>query len=177
MTVRSIKQIEVEASRVLRDTGCLRIPVPVELVAHRLGLSVEPAALGQDVSGVLVRDGDGGTIGYNAAHHEVRQRFSIAHEIGHFVLHPREGQLFIDKTYKVYRRDQRSSTGEDRQEIQANRFAAALLMPEELLQREVADIGFDLADEIALESLAQKFKVSRQAMSFRLANLGILDIA
>jgi len=47
-------------------------------------------------------------------------------------------------------------------------------MPEDLLSREIPAIGFDLADEAALEFLAQKFEVSRQSMSFRLANLGII---
>jgi len=63
---------------------------------------------------------------YNDPHPLVRQRFSIAHEIGHFILHQKQGQLFIDKTYKVFLRDQLSSSGENIQEIQANQFAAAL---------------------------------------------------
>jgi Zn-dependent peptidase ImmA (M78 family) len=176
MKFKSKVQIEEQANQILRRTDCLRVPVPVELVAHRLSLRVEPAALGEDVSGVLVVSDGMGTIGYNTSQALVRQRFSIAHEIGHFELHQETGpgQLFIDKTYIVYRRDQRSSNGEYLQEIQANQFAAALLMPEELLRLEVAHIGFDLADESTLDALAEKFQVSRQAMSFRLSKLNIL---
>ncbi len=167
-------RIEAQASQILHRTKCLCFPVPVDLVAQRIGLQVEEATLGEDVSGVLVIENGKGTIGYNNSHPLVRQRFSIAHEIGHFILHQKQGQLFIDKTYKIFLRDQRSSSGENLQEIQANQFAAALLMPEELLRQEVIDIGFDLGDEAALDALADKFQVSNQAMSFRLSNLNIL---
>ncbi len=173
MRARLNPRIETQAQQVLRKTNCQQLPVPVELVAHHLGLRVEPAELGEDVSGVLVLGDGGGTIGYNAAHASVRQRFSIAHEIGHFTLHRETGQLFIDKQYTVYLRDQRSSSGEDLQEIQANQFAAALLMPDVMVRGAIVGIDFDLGDETALDALAEKFQVSRQAMTFRLANLKI----
>jgi Zn-dependent peptidase ImmA (M78 family) len=144
------------------------------MVARGLGLQVESTTLGEDISGVLVIEGGRGTIGYNAAHPSVRQRFSIAHEIGHFVLHEGHGPLFIDKKYTVYRRDPRSSSGENLQEIEANQFAAALLMPRALLRREAAEVHFDLADEATLDALAKKFDVSLQAMSIRLMNLNLL---
>ena len=103
MRVIPTARIEMRANEELRQPGCLRVPIPVELVAHRLGLVVEPAALGEDVSGVLVLSDGGGTIGVNTAHASVRQRFSIAHKLGHYVLHPDAGQLFIDRTYAVDR--------------------------------------------------------------------------
>ena len=167
-------RIEAQANQILHRTKCLRLPIPVELIAQKVGLQVEKATLGDDVSGLLVIENGKGTIGYNASHPPVRQRFSVAHEIGHFILHQKQGQLFIDKTYKVYLRDQLSSSGENIQEVQANQFAAALLMPEELVRQEVAEIGFDLGDETAFDILAEKFQVSRQAMFFPLSNLNIL---
>jgi Zn-dependent peptidase ImmA (M78 family) len=170
---RSIK-VEAQAQKVLQETGCLQAPVPVDIIAERLGLRLEPAMLGEDISGLLVIEQGRGTIGYNKDHALVRQRFSIAHEIGHFILHQTKAPVFIDKTYTIYRRDGVSSSGSDYQEIQANQFAAALLMPESLLRNEIEHVGFDLANEIALDYLAEKFGVSRQAMSFRLANLNIL---
>lgn len=175
MRSRPNTRIEAQAQQLLEESDSLQLPVPVDRVAAHLGLQVEVALLGDDVSGVLVVDQGKGTIGINIAHAEVRQRFSIAHEIGHFVLHQTKAPLFIDKTYTVYRRDEHSSTGEDLQEIQANQFAAALLMPEALVRQETAKTGFDLGDEIALGSLAATFAVSTQAMSFRLANLGLLN--
>jgi Zn-dependent peptidase ImmA (M78 family) len=175
MRSRPNARIEVQAHQLLKESDSLRLPVPLERVAAHLGLQVEEAILGEDVSGVLVVAQGKGTIGVNSAHAHARQRFSIAHEIGHFILHQTKASLFIDKTYTVYRRDERSSTGEDLQEIQANKFAAALLMPEALVRQEVAKTGFDLGDETELASLADTFEVSTQAMSFRLANLNLLD--
>lgn len=169
----SREEIEAKALQTLTAAGALRVPVPLDLLAHRMGLSLEGTELGDGVSGVLVVDGGKGSIGYSAKEAEVRQRFTVAHEIGHFKMHLQaEGtNLFIDKTY-VYR-DQASSTGEVRQEIQANMFAAALLMPKELLLRELEQVDFDLGNEDTLQYLAKRFDVSVQSMSIRLANLGI----
>ena len=66
-------------------------------------------------------------IGVNEDHHSNRQRFSIAHEIAHFVLH--HGDTYIDKGYRVHFRDLESGSGTKREEMEANAFAAALLMP------------------------------------------------
>lgn len=173
MKYRSKKSIEQRAVQLLEEHGAMRAPVPVELIAHRLGLVVESAALGNDVSGLLVVKDGRGTIGVNQTHVPVRQRFTIAHEIGHYVLHREEAELFIDKGYAAARRDRTTSTGEDYGEIQANAFAAALLMPEPLVSAEVDRLAFDLGDEDALEALADKFQVSLQAMTFRLSNLEI----
>lgn len=150
-------------------------PVPVEHIALRLGLTVERAQLGDDVSGILVvRDGRG-LIGVNAAQSATRQRFSIAHEVGHFQLHRKAMPVFIDtqftRPYLAAFRDARSATGEDRREREANAFAAALLMPEALVRDAVAQLAVDVEDDAAVVQLAKRFDVSRQAMTFRLVNL------
>jgi Zn-dependent peptidase ImmA (M78 family) len=163
------RNIELKALEVLRHASALRVPVPIQNVVDYLGLSLEAAELGDDVSGVLVVSGRSGAIGFNASQAPVRQRFTIAHECGHFVLHADQGNLFIDA--KVYQRNRRSETGEDKREIQANQFAAALLMPKELLAEYIKDSHLDVSDEEAIRSLAELFKVSTQAMSLRLANL------
>lgn len=177
MRSRTNARIEERAQQVLEAANALLIPVPIEDVARHLELELEEAFLGDDVSGILIVDQGRGRIGYNINHSLVRQRFSIAHEIAHFVLHQTKAPLFIDKNYMVYHRDERSSSGENLQEIQANQFAAALLMPEALVRGALAELHFDLADEdgTALNRLAEQFQVSRQAMSFRLANLGFLN--
>ncbi len=139
-----------------------------------MGLSLLPAELGDDISGVLVVEGNSGTIGYDPTQAPVRQRFTIAHEIGHFVLHTSTSGVFIDKRYTaVFRRDQDSATGEHLEEIQANQFAASLLMPEDLLLSELRNHHFDLGDEQGLRELADRFQVSAQAMSIRLSGLGV----
>lgn len=170
------KNIEKKAEDLLRSTESMRLPIPVEIIAHRLGVVVDTAPLGEDISGVLVVKDEIGTIGVNQSHSPVRQRFTIAHELGHYVLHRELSNLFIDKEYTAFR-DSKSSQGEDRAEIQANRFAAALLMPREMVMREIGGPhGFDFGDEKTLDRLADKFQVSVQAMSIRLSNLGVFDL-
>ncbi len=168
------ESIERDAKRVLLKTATLRIPVPIETVAHRLKLVVHPIAIGQDVSGILVVNNDTGVIGVNKAHPLVRRRFTIAHELAHFVLHRAISNLFIDKGFVAVFRDQRSSRGEERKEIQANQFAAALLMPRDLLYGELQESEFDLGEEGTVEKLAERFNVSTQSMMYRLFNLGTL---
>src|SRR5437016_4473991 len=160
----TFSQIDARTEDILRQTGMLRVPVAVELLAHRLNLRTEAAPLGENVSGLLVVEKGHGVIGYNVTQALVRQRFTIAHEIGHFVLHVSDNPsaLFIDTHYIVYRRDAQSSTGENRREIEANRFAAALLMPATLLQAEFEKPPFDFGDEEMLTELAGKFQVSTQ---------------
>src|SRR5438132_329346 len=140
----TFSQIDAHAEEILRQTGTLRVPVDVELVAYRLDLRTEAAPLGENVSGLLVVEKGHGVIGYNVTQASVRQRFTIAHEIGHFILHRSNNpsDLFIDTHYIVYRRDAQSSTGENRREIEANRFAAALLMPTTLLKTEIQKQSF-----------------------------------
>jgi Zn-dependent peptidase ImmA (M78 family) len=161
------------AINVLRKTGVDTAPVPIHLVAQRLGLMVESVHLGDEVSGVLVVDGEVGVIGYNVLHAEVRQRFTIAHEIGHYLLHRSDSSLFIDQRYFSAFRDARSSEGSEPREREANAFAASLLMPSHLVRWELKHRSFDLADEDALSLLAKTFRVSTQAMAFRLSNLGL----
>lgn len=170
-------QIEEKATEVLQRTGTYRVPVPVEVVALRHGLEVEAAALGDGVSGVLIVQGDRGSIGYNETHAAARQRFSIAHELGHFVLHrnePETANLFIDKKFAIFLRDEQSAEGAELREIQANHFAAALLMPADALRKEIASGEFDLVDDDSLAELAERFEVSARALSIRLATLKLI---
>jgi len=160
----AVRKLEEQAALLLEESGTSTLPTDLGAVAAHLNLSIEYPSLGEEVSGVLVITEDGGTIGVNIANPPKRQRFSIAHEIGH---------LFIDKKYVAMFRDSKSSSGEHEQEIEANRFAAALLMPEARVREAVANMHFDLGDEDALESLSSLFDVSAQAMSFRLQNLQI----
>ena len=114
-------------------------------------------------------------LGYNSTHAPVRQRFTIAHEISHYILHLKKNQksqLFIDRF--VFRRDENSSTGNDREEVEANRFAAALLMPETFVRKVIERFDFDLDDSEAIDSLAKRFNVSTAAMTNRLTTLGLL---
>lgn len=175
MRYLSTAEIEEKAIGLLGSMSALVNPVPVDVIAHRLGLRVDYAPLGNEVAGILVIDEGVATIGVNHAHPEVRQRFTIAHEIAHFVLHREYCSLFIDKEYTAIFRDIRAASGKDRLEIQANQFAAALLMPIALLEAEIREQHLDLGDEEALQSLVDAFTVSAQAMVYRLTNTKLLE--
>lgn len=177
------KNSRIDASRSARQTldkvGAHRVPVPVEHVAAALGLTVERGRFGDDISGLLVMHDGRGIIGVNADHAATRQRFTIAHEIGHFVLHRNAMQVFIDHQfftpYLAAFRDGTSSTGSDRLEREANAYAAELLMPADLLGHAVAGLELEAADEEVIATLASRFQVSKQAMTIRLVNLDKSD--
>jgi Zn-dependent peptidase ImmA (M78 family) len=140
-----------------------------------LNLKTEASVLGDDISGLLVVENKRGAIGYNSTHARVRQRFTVAHEIGHYVMHVKnstQSRLFIDR-YVAFRDDE-SSVGNDWEEVEANAFGAALLMPARLVREEIKKRRLDLDDEDDLSDLAKRFHVSTSAMSYRLVNLGLL---
>ena len=64
-----------------------------------------------------------------------------------------------------------SATGADEMEVEANFFAAEILMPESFLADSLDDEPFDIDDEGAVSALAKQYKVSASAMRFRLGNL------
>ena len=170
------ENLDEEAEKRLRDTDSYRMPVPIHLVAQRLNLAMEAGSFGRDVSGMLIIRGDRGAIGYNSAHARVRQRFTIAHEIAHFLLHAKstgKPQLFLDR-YLSFRRDANVSTSADRCEVEANKLGAALLMPGSLVQKEIENNDLNLDDGESIDFLAERFQVSAAAMANRLMNLEVL---
>ena len=128
------------------------------------------------MSGFFVIKNGKKTIVVNNSHHENRKRFTIAHELGHAILHAKdkEDSLFIDKK-QVYNRNLKSAEGTNIQEIEANRFAACLLMPSETILEHIKNEGeffYDFSDdESSINYLAKKFDVSKVAMTHRLSSL------
>lgn len=127
------------------------------------------------VSGLLVIKGDMVTLGVNKIHHPNRQRFMIAHELGHFLLHRQDSNIFVDDEPVVLFRDQTASEGTKNQEIEANAFAASLLMPEKIIREQLAQQPIDAFDDGSMKQLAAQFGVSVRAMTIRLTKLQLLD--
>jgi Zn-dependent peptidase ImmA (M78 family) len=152
-------------------------PVNVHKIAAELGLSIVSEDLGSDVSALLVTDGKSSIIGVHERHAPTRQRFSIAHEIGHFVLRhqfePGE-HVHVDRGRYISERGLKSSAGVDAKEIEANQFAASLLMPAKLVRAHVARFGKGPLLEDEVRELAREFQVSEQAMTIRLSALGLI---
>jgi Zn-dependent peptidase ImmA (M78 family) len=160
------------AQALLRRLGSGDLPVDVRALAAELGVTVVSQPLEATVSGVLVLRNGYAAIGVNDGHHPRRQRFTIAHELGHFVLHREADRLFVDESLTFYR-DQQSAEGLYEREIAANAFAAELLMPEVSLRAILGDRPIDLHDDTAIQHLAARFDVSVQALTIRLVNLGL----
>ena len=154
-------------------------PVPVKRIAEAEGLLLLESPFQSDVSGALVRSGKAVAIAVNLSQHPNRQRFTIAHELAHYFLKHKEEGDHLDWKFTVLRRDGNSSTATDAHEIEANRFAARLLMPEDFLRSDVTQLakfnGEAALSDAEIQALAKKYEVSKTAMGWRLANLGLID--
>lgn len=184
------EDIERMAQLVLRNAGALTIPVDLDQVLKSLNVRVHPEDMDDETAGVLIVKGEQRHILVNKGHSENRRRFTIAHELGHLVLHDDEAngdssgqRMFIDRQIRVYQRvgeassavyQQEGSTTTVEQEREANVFAACLLMPAHHVTRAAQER--DLFDEISVASLARNFEVSEQAMSIRLQQLRLLIV-
>ncbi|HVA22160.1 MAG TPA: ImmA/IrrE family metallo-endopeptidase [Candidatus Micrarchaeia archaeon] len=166
--------VEEDALRLLGRFNVKSEPVPVDEIAKGLGARLAYERFDENMSGILVRFKDGNVIGINSSQAAVRQRFSIAHEIGHLQLH--QGRpMHVDHLVHVnLRRTQ--PPGYDPEERDANQYAASLLMPIPFVS---AALGRLRRAELTAESLpgelAPRFGVSRQAMEYRLTNLGLVQ--
>lgn len=157
---------ERDAQRLLDRLGMTDIPVDPIKVARALGIVTWTSDLQENVAGVLVRKrGEPPEIYINAADHINRQRFTTAHEVGHFIDRARKGDAETPINFVDYR-DDLSAQGTNPAEMYANGFAAALLMPEARVREHWAHDP----DPVAL---ASKFQVSPDAMGHRLHNLGL----
>jgi Zn-dependent peptidase ImmA (M78 family) len=137
-------------------------PIDIRLIAQKLGISIiDDVDMDKDVSGRLVFQSGKWYIYVNAFHNEKRKRFTIAHEVAHYILHKKEKHEFNDVSF--FR-----SPDHSREEIEANKLAAKILMPEQ-----------DFIDEIkkgnnSVLQLATIFNVSGMACEYRAKELGLL---
>jgi len=180
MAVRR-KQIRALVEALLEKNDVVPGAIPVEKIAKSYGISLRIDEVDNDLSGFLYRDHKAKNviIGANKSHHPNRQRFTIAHELGHYLLH--EGELVhLDSdrgAFMLNLRDSVSSKGEDNDEREANLFAAELLMPAKFLKQELEGQDLDILEASGLlQKLARKYKVSPEALTFRLANLGYITL-
>ena len=142
----------------------VRLPVDPFYIAEVLGITVYVVGLDEGVSGMLrKRSGQDPEIYLQRSDSRNRQRFTCAHELGHFV---RRTALGEDDWEYVEHRALLASQGSNQDEIYANQFAASLLMPAEEVSRLHAQLGTPAA-------LAHEFGVSTDAMNYRLVNLGL----
>jgi Zn-dependent peptidase ImmA (M78 family) len=122
---------------------------------------------------LVVKDGHG-VIGVIANHHPNRRRFSVAHEIGHYLLHRDSASVFVDAA-PVFFRDGTSSAGTEQQEVEANAFAAELLMPAATLRDRLEQQAIGTYEDAAVLRLARALGGSTQALTIKLVSLGLIS--
>lgn len=148
------------------------LPINVADLAIKIGLSMNLDSFeGKDISGFLKR-GENGEFGItiNSQDHPNRQRFTIAHEIGHYILHHHligEG-IFDNRAFRASGNQHKNPSITQQQETEANRFAASILMPYERLQDAYTELGASPPTEEQLINLSKSWGVSLQAMKIRL---------
>lgn len=124
---------------------------------------VKDSEMEPSMSGSLSKDKELGkwVIKVNAKHHVKRQRFTMAHEFAHYILHKDDQGKFVDE--EIYFRKDHSSPIE----YNADTFAAELLMPHDAFKRAISEDGIKKINE-----LAGLFNVSKAAITIRAAKLG-----
>ena len=151
--------------------------IDVNYIAEMAGIDVTSEYMqDQSISGFLQKKTADGRpiIVLNNTNSDVRQRFTIAHELGHYFLHSSQS-THVDDMYTaelVMYRNQESSQATHLREIEANQFAAELLMPERMVLDNLQQLRSDSKgmSEIVGE-LAAQYQVSETAMTIRLEKI------
>lgn len=137
-------------------------PIPLEKVANLFSIKIiYYNAFPDHISGMIVDQKEFIAIGINKNHPKVRQRFTIAHELGHFLLGHEIPEKIIDDSF-----DKPID-----KEKEANKFASELLMPKDFLEKDLAK-GNEI---LKIPDLARRYMVSEQAMSIKLMNSGLIN--
>jgi Zn-dependent peptidase ImmA (M78 family) len=160
------------AREVLAAYGSVQLPIPVEKIIKSHNIILRFSPFDDELSGMaVIKDGQA-IIGVNALHHPNRQRFTMAHELGHHLMHQDviTGTIHIDKGFTLWR-GELAKQGIDAMEIEANNFASELLLPKELITQVEGLENLDMDDEIRMKLFAKRFKVSPAALRFRLLSL------
>ena len=147
-------------------------PVGIIELCQKKGITVFEEYLERDVSGFIIINKSacytkyktGQLIVVNASDSARRRRFTVAHELAHYILHRKDdGSLYAHRDV-----GQSGSI-----EHEANLFAAAILMPEELVRDSLSYVGKSLPFSIKAECVSRDFAVSLDAARVRLKQLGI----
>jgi Zn-dependent peptidase ImmA (M78 family) len=181
-------QIESLVEDLLKRCDIIEPPIDVEKIARLLKIPVRYELLPEAISGFLLDDNDDTrTIVVNKKHPRQRQRFTIAHEIGHFALGHDTDQVHVEKDYTIalrlddkaakralFRKKSHAAPGETREraEVHANTFAAALLMPKSMIRTDLKNaIHLGEFDDSLIDELTERYEVSSRALLIQLNTL------
>jgi Zn-dependent peptidase ImmA (M78 family) len=142
------------------------LPIDPVAISLKLGIKAVQMALPENVSGAIIKEqGKDAVIVVDRNDSNNRKRFTVAHELGHYIY-----RVFSNENNEEFEwidfRGEHSKTGEIKEEIFANNFAANLLMPSDMVKKYYSETKNVLL-------LANKFGVSIESMIIRLKNVGI----
>lgn len=168
MKLADLGSPEALADCIIAHYPDIEIPIPLERIADAVGIIDLIGQTTSSFEGVLVTDDakSTGSIAYNQASRIERRRFTIAHEIGHFLIpwHGASAQCATADMGVLKSQDTRKS-----KEAEANRFAAALLTPTTLFTHDIRQFGSPETEHIL--ALATKYKVSKEMAAWRYTDL------
>lgn len=160
------QQGKPSANTVLNLFGIDSPPIDVESIIHRLGISLMNLPKEVTSVGLACIEGDHASVYVRTGENKSRRRFTLAHELGHIMLHgsgthARDDMRFVDANFSP----------RSQPEVEANAFAADLLMPPVMVTRVWLASGRNLAET------AWAFQVSDLAMGYRLSDLRLASKA
>lgn len=150
-----------------------KLPVPVVAIAEDLGIGIYATNnFKRSESGSIRKDPEGYTIYIKENDSPARKRFTIAHEIGHYLMHSDlldSGNELVDNVKQPFiqlnrKAGKKETFAEQEREVQANQFAAELLMPEQEFKK-------NWENAVAIDDVASKFDVSPSAATVRAKEL------
>ena len=169
------RRVDVE-SRVrqeLERMGLYRLPINPVKVANWLGMKVKSVETkDSSFAGLVTVKNGSGSIYVSEGEPAYLIRFTIAHEIGHYLLHLNEGGtikdgMMLDRPIDMFWDREPAEVSEDwMKEIEANWFATELLMPAEFIREEWSKIR-------SVSRLAETFYVTEEAIGHRVADLAL----
>tara|TARA_R110000744_G_scaffold73919_5_gene147751 strand:+ start:2426 stop:2959 length:534 start_codon:yes stop_codon:yes gene_type:complete len=118
------KKTPADVFAIAREHNIQTLPIDLQALCRLLGIGIQYTPLEDNASGKLSHDGDRWMIHVNSLHHPRRQRFTIAHELGHYFLHRDSQRGYEDTTFHRGKRYTKT-------ELEADNFAGALLMPKD----------------------------------------------
>ena len=137
-------------------------PIDIFEIAEKLGFVVDKIELPNEIPAKIEAHEDIKVIFVNSKHPLIKQRFSVGHELGHYLSGHENFNVDIRSMADP---NKKYLNPQYQQEYEADDFAAEILMPKSILKKDV------LENQLSLSELVEKYEVSEQAMIIQLVNL------
>jgi Zn-dependent peptidase ImmA (M78 family) len=153
---------------ILKAEPNLPIPVPIEDLCRQLDITEIRPLETEGFEGGLITDSErsSGVILVNEASHPYRRRFTVGHELAHFLIPshmPDKSGRFLCSRADMMRLSARENDRRARMEVEANRFSSLMLIPPPALRITLRNCREP--DLLHIAQLSRKFEVSKQAMA------------